>query len=211
MEFRHQYGTDDSSYFDPPLGTTFLCPQCKKQTLKLKLVSVIAYCRTCCEHLYDWPDSEMSGCPECGHRPHRFKTECETEFKDERRTICCCPCSSSTNCISHHDGYCPKCGELPSIYLVDGANYCGKHCERMIGYNCPANFLFIETDSRWAANNFPNAKLWGDAKSGSNGHATSYCVSCESDRQRWLTKQPCLLYTSPSPRDQRGSRMPSSA
>ena len=26
-----------------------------------------------------------------------------------------------------------------------------------------------------------------------------------------LTPQPCLLYTSPSPRDQRGSRMPSSA
>ena len=28
---------------------------------------------------------------------------------------------------------------------------------------------------------------------------------------RQLQTQPCLLYTSPSPRDQRGSRMPSSA
>ena len=27
----------------------------------------------------------------------------------------------------------------------------------------------------------------------------------------WFTCQGCLLYTSPSPRDQRGSRMPSSA
>ena len=27
----------------------------------------------------------------------------------------------------------------------------------------------------------------------------------------WALKMPCLLYTSPSPRDQRGSRMPSSA
>ena len=28
----------------------------------------------------------------------------------------------------------------------------------------------------------------------------------------WITRvSPCLLYTSPSPRDQRGSRMPSSA
>ena len=33
-----------------------------------------------------------------------------------------------------------------------------------------------------------------------------------SDQDILLTKQyPCLLYTSPSPRDQRGSRMPSSA
>ena len=28
---------------------------------------------------------------------------------------------------------------------------------------------------------------------------------------RFKYKKPCLLYTSPSPRDQRGSRMPSSA
>ena len=27
----------------------------------------------------------------------------------------------------------------------------------------------------------------------------------------WVEGKPCLLYTSPSPRDQRGSRMPSSA
>ena len=32
----------------------------------------------------------------------------------------------------------------------------------------------------------------------------------ESDRKR-TTASTCLLYTSPSPRDQRGSRMPSSA
>ena len=30
-------------------------------------------------------------------------------------------------------------------------------------------------------------------------------------RLRWYWRNPCLLYTSPSPRDQRGSRMPSSA
>ena len=28
---------------------------------------------------------------------------------------------------------------------------------------------------------------------------------------RWKLREGCLLYTSPSPRDQRGSRMPSSA
>ena len=31
------------------------------------------------------------------------------------------------------------------------------------------------------------------------------------DQSTFLLKQTCLLYTSPSPRDQRGSRMPSSA
>ena len=30
-------------------------------------------------------------------------------------------------------------------------------------------------------------------------------------REDFMLNQPCLLYTSPSPRDQRGSRMPSSA
>ena len=32
-----------------------------------------------------------------------------------------------------------------------------------------------------------------------------------SDEKREARKKACLLYTSPSPRDQRGSRMPSSA
>ena len=33
------------------------------------------------------------------------------------------------------------------------------------------------------------------------------CLNLDSAKERW----DCLLYTSPSPRDQRGSRMPSSA
>ena len=32
-----------------------------------------------------------------------------------------------------------------------------------------------------------------------------------ADRPMWIDANICLLYTSPSPRDQRGSRMPSSA
>ena len=35
-------------------------------------------------------------------------------------------------------------------------------------------------------------------------------VICVDDQEK-LTSKSCLLYTSPSPRDQRGSRMPSSA
>ena len=33
----------------------------------------------------------------------------------------------------------------------------------------------------------------------------------ENVRKMWVDVEGCLLYTSPSPRDQRGSRMPSSA
>ena len=44
-------------------------------------------------------------------------------------------------------------------------------------------------------------------------HQTVGSVAVESMKQRLLERYPdtCLLYTSPSPRDQRGSRMPSSA
>ena len=41
---------------------------------------------------------------------------------------------------------------------------------------------------------------------------TSYEMICSLQCYlRFQRKGPCLLYTSPSPRDQRGSRMPSSA
>ena len=36
------------------------------------------------------------------------------------------------------------------------------------------------------------------------------CALAQSDKKVWVITG-CLLYTSPSPRDQRGSRMPSSA
>ena len=40
---------------------------------------------------------------------------------------------------------------------------------------------------------------------------TSYPEEAEKTNGRWAMIGICLLYTSPSPRDQRGSRMPSSA
>ena len=42
---------------------------------------------------------------------------------------------------------------------------------------------------------------------------TTYVVAVAVGLVFWLAEwlMPCLLYTSPSPRDQRGSRMPSSA
>ena len=43
------------------------------------------------------------------------------------------------------------------------------------------------------------------------GHLADYLrlLDLEADGADW--REACLLYTSPSPRDQRGSRMPSSA
>ena len=43
------------------------------------------------------------------------------------------------------------------------------------------------------------------------GVAQRVCVIEVNDNPRYPYKPTCLLYTSPSPRDQRGSRMPSSA
>ena len=43
-----------------------------------------------------------------------------------------------------------------------------------------------------------------------NGSSYSYDL-LDADEVTWNEDSGCLLYTSPSPRDQRGSRMPSSA
>ena len=190
VELQREYESDVFAHFNPPVGSAFLCPHCNRQTLVLKQASIIACCKTGCDHTYDWSDSALSGCPKCNHRPHRFRVEVEAEFSDENRTTCWCRCSSSVDCISHLDGYCPKCGELPQSYDADGFTYCGIHHERLVGYKCPAEFLFMETASRWVAHRFPNAKLWGDAEPSSDGLATSYCISCEIDHQCWLADQP---------------------
>jgi hypothetical protein len=181
-----KWQSDDTVIFDPPPSTAFACPRCRKDTLVLKQVSVIAYCKTGCEYKYEWCDSEVGGCPKCGYRPHRFQTEHEDEFAAHPRTTCWCPCSSSTDSISHVDGYCPKCGNLPDAYDVAGGHFCGKHQELMRTYKHSGNFLVIETDSRWVEDQFPNAKLWGDAGVSVDSIDSFYCASCESDRQRWL-------------------------
>ena len=43
------------------------------------------------------------------------------------------------------------------------------------------------------------------------GHQVSIFSLKEGKKCTYFGPEPCLLYTSPSPRDQRGSRMPSSA
>jgi hypothetical protein len=132
----------------------------------------------------------MPGCPKCGDRPHRFQTDHERPFVNHPRTTCWCPCSCSTDSTSHVDGYCPKCGRLPDEYQVDGVVFCGIHHERLRPYDLPADFLFAETESRRVAQQFPNAKLWGDASANEEIRPGSYCPACESDHQRWLESHP---------------------
>jgi predicted nucleic-acid-binding Zn-ribbon protein len=186
ITLRNQYALDDAVLFDPSLQSAFRCPDCGNDSLVLDQVHVTAICKADCGHEYEWLDSETAGCPRCGYRPHRFQTEHEPRFADRPRSICWCPCSSSTDAISHVDAYCPKCGELPDEYQVDGVVFCGIHYERLLPYELPANFLFIENESRWVARHFPNGKLWGDASVNADSREGSYCPSCESDHQRWL-------------------------
>ena len=42
-------------------------------------------------------------------------------------------------------------------------------------------------------------------------HRLAWAIDCQQKQRKLKQLKPCLLYTSPSPRDQRGSRMPSSA
>jgi hypothetical protein len=75
---------------------------------------------------------------------------------------------------------------LPDAYNIDGVCFCGIHNERMAPYRAPENFLFIEHLARGADDQFPNAKLWGDAPEDTEGIHTHFCASCEADHQRWL-------------------------
>ena len=52
----------------------------------------------------------------------------------------------------------------------------------------------------------PGSDLKAPSKKVGNPRRASFCA-----RMKGMKKKFCLLYTSPSPRDQRGSRMPSSA
>ena len=64
---------------------------------------------------------------------------------------------------------------------------------------------------------FNVARINGEAlKNALNGHSGTVIreirvMNVEDDNQEDTEAHICLLYTSPSPRDQRGSRMPSSA
>ena len=78
---------------------------------------------------------------------------------------------------------------------------------RMMGIPCigPA-FIYGDNQSVLANTTIPDSVL----KKKSQSIAYHY-VREGVAKDEWRTSYVCLLYTSPSPRDQRGSRMPSSA
>ena len=54
-------------------------------------------------------------------------------------------------------------------------------------------------------------RFWWESRDEDVRSFVSSCLHCISTMSSEKVPRPCLLYTSPSPRDQRGSRMPSSA
>jgi len=183
-----EYASKDGEVFEPAIGDKFRCPKCSNSTLQMASVYVTAFCKTDCGHEYQWHDSEERGCPLCSHRPHRFRVDSEDEFASVGRTISHCPCSSSMNSASYADAYCPKCGELPVSYHVNSQSFCGMHFVQMKPYQAPRNFIFIEAPARWVADQFPNAKLWGDSNADDSLPFT-YCPICESHHQTWLATE----------------------
>ena len=71
--------------------------------------------------------------------------------------------------------------------------------------------MAIAQEGRLEEEMFLTTFLWEEAKhvDGFNLYIDAVLGSSREDLHQWLL--PCLLYTSPRPRDQRGSRMPSSA
>ena len=183
-ELRIQFASQPDCVFEPPSESSFPCPQCGNDTLTLNHVQVIAICKPDCGHEFQWADSEQHGCPKCDHRPHGFRTETEEQFAGQPRVICSCRCSSATDCTSHADGFCPKCGRLPSAYRVGNKRFCGMHHEEMLPYNVPGNFIF--NLPRAPTDVFPKAKFWGDAPDEADSVSSFYCVKCEAEYQRWI-------------------------
>lgn len=187
-ELLTQFADQSDAVFNPDIDSTCLCPTCGHNSLRVQQVYVTAICTSDCRHEYQWLDSEQRGCPRCGTRPHRFQVDLESRFSDQARTTSSCRCRSGLDSASHLDAYCPKCGKLPTRYVTGGRAYCGAHHTPLQPYRCPGNYLFIESSSRRAADQFPNAKLWGDAESADH-EPSSYCPTCESEHRRWLAAE----------------------
>lgn len=181
-----RFASENDCVFNPAIGTQLSCPACKRASLAITQVQVTAFCSADCGNVYQWLNSEASGCPRCGSSPHRFQTDCDIRFANHERTICHCSCFTSTEAASHIDGFCPKCGQLPEHYQHGGKDYCGLHHAPMLPFAFPCNIFLREPAARWVAHRFPNAKIWGDAKTGEESVPGMYCQLCESDHQLWL-------------------------
>ncbi|WP_145249209.1 hypothetical protein [Aeoliella mucimassa] len=174
--------------FNPPVGTALHCPDCHYDSLLLQQVEVTAICKRDCRHEYAWGDSEDSGCPLCGDRPHAFRIDPVHPHTAAQRSKCYCRCSTTTETSSPLDGYCPKCGALPKSYQVGSRRYCGVHHEKLLPYQMPTNHLFIQHTPPAEVHQFPLAKFWGEAPHHS-GIDDWYCLTCESRYQQWRKEQ----------------------
>lgn len=171
--------------FDPRCGDVFTCPGCRKNSLQLRQVEVWAYCHRDCKHRYRWNDSETDGCPKCEYRPHRFKIVAPDASNMTSPTFGRCACDSITESESSSDGYCPRCGCLPKTYQVNQKHFCGRHHERMLPYQMPAKYYFIDSPQSDVERLLANAKLFGEAISPEEGVPSWFCPSCETDFRRW--------------------------
>ncbi|MFO0797597.1 MAG: hypothetical protein U0804_08965 [Gemmataceae bacterium] len=162
------------------------CPGCHQRTLRFGQVVVWAKCRTDCGRRYLWLDSEVPGCPSCGHRPHSFEIEDENSDQGSPSCVCWCPCSSHTVCHRYENGFCPKCGSTPHGYELNGIPHCGLHHRRLIPYRVPANFLLRETVYSGESYRFPNARIWGEAFEREESVPGGYCENCEAARREWM-------------------------
>ena len=72
--------------------------------------------------------------------------------------------------------------------------------------------ILIENPKRFVLFPIQHDDIWAEYKKQEASIWTAEEIDLSSDLTDWSDKlNDCLLYTSPSPRDQRGSRMPSSA
>lgn len=189
-ELLNEYADRSDVVFNPAIGSTLVCPECRQKCLRVDQVRVTAYCKRDCGLEYQWQDSEEHGCPKCNYRPHGFQVDLDLHSARKERVVSSCPCSSSMESASHIDAYCPKCGALPTRYRIDGHAICGLHHVEMQEYQVPGNCLFMQPIG-WLAertdqtDQFPNAKPWGDAET-DDFIVDSYCPLCESNQQNWI-------------------------
>lgn len=189
-ELRNRFSGQADTTFDPEIGSVHRCPSCSRESLRLEQAYVVAHCKLDCGHEYQWHDTEQHGCPKCNHRPHRFSVDMEESFQGAKRVRSGCRCSSGLDSVSHLDAYCPKCGALPVVYEITGAEYCGKHHVVMETYLAPSNFLFISTVGLPPYDLFPRCKPWGDAGEGDEGEPMKFCPICEGECEQWRVEQP---------------------
>ena len=93
--------------------------------------------------------------------------------------------------------------------LLEGALPVGTLAKLAVGYGFPA-IAITDTNNLFGALDFSN-KLWDAGVQPIVGCSIDVDFADHRESRDMRLMRPCLLYTSPSPRDRTRSRMPSSA